>query len=1139
MEPTRNTPQHNHSSSDQRYLDKLEFRPRLRATWLNFFVSNFRVVFLLILLISGIGLYAFSVLPRESNPEVKIPIAVVSTVFVGASPSDVEELVSKKIETKIASLRGLKTVTSRSFNSFSSIVVEFDAGEDLDDAIRRLRDSVLGTQLDLPEAAEDPRVTEISLDDQPIWTIALSGPVDGFELRAYADTIKDELEKIPGVREIALSGGDTREFEVAYDPTKLIFYGLTVDQANQAIRAQNVSFPSGNFEGRLFVYPISVDGRFFDVTRLSNTPLYVSGSDSMIYLKDVATIRETAVEKTMHSRMWTTNSPLQDAVTISVIKRTGGNVVKTVELAREKVDGLMDSFAPGTSYSVMTDMAKYIRDDFDQLTHDFLLTLLLVFGILFLIVGLKEALVAGLAIPLVFFFTFGVMLVSDISLNFLSIFSLILSLGLLVDDAIVVVSATKQYLNTGKFTPEEAVLLVLNDFKVVLTTTTLTTVWAFLPLVFASGIIGSFIRSIPITVSVTLLSSLAIALMINHPLAAVLERVRLTKKIFFSYVIILLGISAVLFFVADWVGVLFGSVLLIGAWGMMYWYSRRGHFVVDANQALVDREWQSDEAIKEKLRLQARKHDVGFWSKLIHGIIHFDRLIPIYEKYLRRALVTKKSRRFLFVGVSALFILSVFLPISGIVKMEFFPVGDVDTLYVDIQAPVGYTLSQTDRLARIVEDRLMSYDHISSFSTVIGRLGPLSNSFNSASDQASISVTLIDSHKRDPSYVLAQRLRNDLSAIDGATITISTDSGGPPTGSAFEARILGDDLATLERIARSFEQKLSAIPGIVNTSISLKDASPEYTFYLDPIALTHHSLTALSVGSALRTAIAGVDVTTVLRDSEEINVKARFDPASIPTLDHIQNIQIVNMRGQSVFLKDVARVELAPSVESILRVNQKRAVTITADVVAGVLRSNEALSIFQKNIFPSETIPQGYRIEYGGENEENTESVKSILLAMIIAIALIFTTLVIQFNSFIKAVIVLVTLPLALIGVFVGLAVFDIALSFPGLIGVLALFGIVVKNAIILIDKMNLNITAGIPFYESVIDAGKSRLEAIFITSLCTIFGLIPITLSNPMWTALGSAVIFGLSISSFFTLFVIPALFVSFVKPSHRDTRV
>ena len=294
-------------------------------------------------------------------------------------------------------------------------------------------------------------------------------------------------------------------------------------------------------------------------------------------------------------------------------------------------------------------------------------------------------------------------------------------------------------------------------------------------------------------------------------------------------------------------------------------------------------------------------------------------------------------------------------------------------------------------------------------------------------------------------------------------------------------------------------------------------------------------MTAASVGSALRMAISGTEVTTIILNNKDIDVVADFKADKIPTLESIQNLQILNNAGKPVYIKDVAKIELLPSVVSISRINQKRTVLLTSDV-SGKTNATEFLAEFQKKLAEKYTLPDGYEITYGGENEQSTESVKSIMLAMIIAFILIFSTMVVQFNSFRKAAIVLVTLPLALIGVFIGMTVFGISLSFPGLVGILALFGIVVKNAIILIDKINLNIKIGIPFQESVIDAGKSRLEAIFITSICTIMGLIPITLSSELWRALGSVVIFGLLLSSFLTLFVVPVLFTTFVK--ERDKR-
>ncbi len=1129
-------------TTDSRYLERLEFNPELRKSWLNFFVSNFRVVILLVLLISLAGIYSYFNLPRESNPEVKIPIAVVSTVYPGVSPSDIEELITKKIETAVSGLSGVKRITSNSANSFSSVVVEFEADEDLTDSIRRLRDRITSAERELPADASLPQVLEISFDDTPIWTVALTGPYDGFTMREYADKLKDELEKIPGVREINVSGGDEREFEIAYDPGKLIFYGISPSLGNEAVRSANLAIPAGNFEGTKFVYPVRSDGRFFDESSLGRIPVSY-GNGSFVFLKDIASVKEKAVKKSVYSRLSTEGSVPAEAVTIDLVKRTGGSILETVDSAEETVGRMVKTFPSGITYTTTTDFAERINEDFTALNRDFLITLALVFGTLFLIVGLKEAFVAGLAIPLVFFTTFAVMLLSGISLNFLSVFSLILSLGLLVDDAIVVVSATKQYLRTGKYTPEEAVLLVLNDFKVVLTTTTLTTVWAFIPLLFTSGIIGEFIKSIPITVSVTLISSLLIALMVNHPLAAVLERVRPTRNLFYLAEGILIALAG-LFAYFGGIWNYFLAVLCIGGlFFLLRWYERNnkaGKEALIANEAKTEREWQDPNLIKKKLREQGDHEGGSFWNRLLHGIIHFDRFLPPYEKYLRKLADTRKARVRTLLAVLAIFIFSAALPVLGIVKTEFFPPANEDQIYISIEAPIGYRLSETDKIVRETEEKLMKYPEIRHFSTLVGRQGPSPSGAGSGSGQnssnlASIVVTVIPKSERDfKSYDFASVLRAGMREIKEGIVTVESIQGGPPSGSAFEARIKGEDLNTLDKIAHDLLPILSGISGVVAPDISLKDTAPEYTFMLRPERLVENALSSAYLGGALRMAISGTEVTTVLRENKEIDVNARFAPDKIPTLESLQNLQIVNLRGEPVFLKDVADITLQPSVNSITRIDQKRTVLLSAGV-EGDARPNQVLAEFEKKMAESYKLPEGYEIVYGGENEQNTESVISILRAMIIAGLLIISTLVVQFNSFKKALIVLVAVPLALVGVFVGLAIFRVNLSFPGLIGILALFGIVVKNSIILVDKINLNLKFGIPFYESVIDAGKSRLEAIFITSICTIFGLIPVTLSNETWTALGTAVIFGLMLSSFLTLFVVPVLFVTFIGERER----
>ena len=1117
-------------TTDQLYLEKLEFKPELRNSWLNFFVSNVRVVALLILLLTAAGLFSFFTLPRENSPEVKIPIAVVSTVYPGASPSDVEELVTKKIETQIAGLQNLDTVTSTSANSVSSIVVQFTASADINESIRSLRDKVNDAVPNLPsDVPNPPTVTQISLDDQPIMQFAITGPYDGFTMYKYAQTLQDQLQELSGVRQVNISGGDQKEYMVAYRPSSLVNYGISPAQANAAIAGTNLAIPSGTFDSTTFQYSVRTDSKVASAADIAAIPVTHTAVGAVVTIGDIADVSEHAIKATTVSRLSIKGSQPENAITLSVVKRTGASVLDTVAQSKASIASTIATFGPGVKYNITENTADEINKSFDQLQHDFILTLLLVFGILFIIVGLKEALVAGLAIPLVFFATFTVLERLGISLNFLSLFSLILSLGLLVDDAIVVVSATKQYLRTGKYTPEEAVLLVLNDFKVVLLVTTLTTVWAFLPLIFSTGIIGQYIMSIPVTVSITLISSLLIALMINHPLAAVLERIRFTKPLFYAAETALVLLAAAGVFFGGWGWYVVAVVCLVAFALMVRWYERGGHEKLIANAELVERESEDDELIKKKLRDQGQHEGGSLGNRLMHGILHFDIFLPIYEKYLRKVLSSRKTRVTAILVTVAVFLFSVLLPVFGIVKSEFFPAADSDYVYVEVSAPTGYKLDATNALAEQVEQKLLGYPVIQNFTTIVGSVPPNSQD-RAASNTAAINITLVpDTQRKIKSYDFADQLRAALvGKVQNATIVVSTQAGGPPSGAAFQAQISGDDLPTLNRIAQDLEPKLTSIPGVVNPEISLKNTEPEYTFKLNPTALAQNNMSASYVGGVLRMAISGSKVSTVIEGNQDVAINAYFTPGSIPTLEALQNLQIVNPQGQPVFLKDVADIQLVPAVDAITRINQKRTVLLTADTTAAT-NSNLVLAAFEKNT-KSYAMPSGYSISYGGANQQNQQSVQSIINAMGIAMLLIVSTLIVQFNSFRKAFIVLVTIPLALIGVFVGMALLGVPLSFPGLIGVLALFGIVVKNAIILVDKINLNLRTGIPFTDSIVDAGKSRLEAIFITSICTIFGILPITLSNPTWTSLGSAVIFGLMLSSFLTLFIIPTLFVMWI---------
>jgi HAE1 family hydrophobic/amphiphilic exporter-1 len=1111
-------------SSEQLYLGNLDFEPQLKKSWMNYFVSNFRSVVLIMLLLSAAGLYAFFALPRESYPEVEIPIAVVVTTLPGASPEDVEELVTKKIETQIAGLKDLDKVTSNSYNSVSSITVEFSTKADMSESIRSLRDKVASAKVDLPADANESIVKEISLDDQPVLEVALTGPYDGFTMYKYAETLRDEMKKIPGIREVNISGGDEKEYQVAYHPDKLLAYGVSASQANAAIAAANITIPAGTFDAEKYQYSVKTDSRVYSAAAIAKIPASYTADGRVIAIGDLADVTVTAIKKSTLARLSTGGSKPSDAITLSAVKRTGASILEVVGQTKSTLETTVKTFNTGVNYEITQDGAEEVNKSFDQLEHDMLLTLLLVFGVLFLIVGPKEALIAGLSIPLIFFGTFFVLLNLGISLNFISLFSLILALGLLVDDAIVVVSATKQYLRTGRFTPEEAVLLVLRDFRVVLTTTTLVTIWAFLPLLTSTGIIGQFIKALPITVSVTLTTSFLVALTINAPLAAILERVRLTKKLFYLLEGLLILAIGMLVYAGDWICYVLAAGLLIIGILAARWYEGAGKAKLVANQELIIQERKDDQLIKNNVRRLEDHDNASFKSRIMHGILQLDKLLPLYERYLRQLLATKKKRVTAVVVTAVALIFAISLPITGVVRSEFFPVEDTDYIYIDITTPTGFTLAETDKTVQQVEQRMLKYGEIAKFTTVTG--GVSAQSQNSAADNtAAISITLKpEKERKTESFYLMDIMRQDLSDVKGAKIEVSAASGGMPSGAAFQAQVSGDDLAVLGKIAADLQNQLIQIPGVVNPNISLKDTAPQYTFKLDPVKLAQNNLNSSYVGSVLRMALAGTEISNIIEGNKEVKIIATFASENIPDLTSIQNLQIVNTAGRPVFLKDLATIELNPGVSKIEHIDQKRTVVLTANVNTQT-NSTLVLADFKKHIADYQ-FPQGYSISYGGENEQSQESQKSIMNAMAIAIMLIMITLVIQFNSFRKMLIVLAAIPMSLIGVFIGLGLTGVTLSFPGLIGVLALFGIVVKNAIMLVDKIDLNLKSGIGFLDSIVDAGKSRLEAIFITSICTIFGLLPITLSNPVWVSLGSVIIFGLALSSFMTLFMVPVFF-------------
>lgn len=510
-------------SQESLYLEKLQYDPKLDDSWFAFFIDRKRFLFLLIFIITIAGVLGLRLLPLESNPEINIGMGMVVTTLPGASPEVMEDLVTKKLEKEISKIKGIDTLTSNSQNSVSMISVQFKSNADIATAMRDLKDKVDLVKPKLPADAKDPVVKEVSFDDTPIWTFSLAGKYDGFKLREYANIIQQELEKNPLISEVNISGGDETEYGIFIDPKKLDAYGLTISAINNTLTALNFTIPIGQYDIGSYTHSFNIDERYYTVASLRDLVVAKTGTTGIIRFSDIARVEEVAKKRTTIARLSDKGSHPGPAVTLGVVKKKGGSIVNLVSEGDKTLEKMQDEGILPKELTITTivDQSERIKLDLSHLIRDGTITVLLVFFVLFLIIGVKEALVAGTAVPIVFLITFAVMAVFHQTLNFLSMFALILSLGLLVDDAIVVVSAFKTYYRTGKFTPREAALMVLRDYQWVLTSTTLTVVWIFSAMLFMTGIVGKFIFSIPFVITVTLIASLLVALTINPALSAI------------------------------------------------------------------------------------------------------------------------------------------------------------------------------------------------------------------------------------------------------------------------------------------------------------------------------------------------------------------------------------------------------------------------------------------------------------------------------------------------------------------------------------------------------------------------------------------------------------------------------------------
>lgn len=1113
-----------------KYLEQLKYRSEDFSGILRGYIGNMRVVSLLIVMLVAAGIFAFMTLPRTSAPQINITIGVVTTVLPGATPEDVESLITIPLEREIDGVDDLDIMTSTSREGVSSIVVQFEDGTDRATASADLQTAVDAVR-DLPGDATDPAVKMIDFEDDPVVRYALTADgVDSASLNQFATELKDELEALALVDRVTLAGAATREVQVMVAPEQLTTLGVSPQVFAAAITAATKSYPAGAIYSDASSFSLTIDREAMTLADLRQSIVRIGGT--AYRLGDIAVVSERRAPGAVPALLGVPQDgalTAGSAVTLSVYRTLGSEM----NIATEAIDAAAQELLarPGSErFSLVTilNVNNEMQREFDDLFSNLTTTIILVFITLFIFVGIRQAFVAALSIPMVFMVTFMVMLMTDVSLNFLSLFALLLSLGLLVDVTIVVISAMTSYHRSGRFTPFQTGLLVFRDFGLTLLITTLTTVWAFVPLLLASGIIGEYIKPIPVIVSTMLLASVFIGLFVILPLMVWLLDFFVARRVrVFFAVLGALAAFGVLRGVLSAVGVTVPGALCLVIFPLWIGVLASLFYVLAAYGRAIER-W-----IHKRFG-RAETLSIGV---IQHGIVDLRRVERAYRRVLYSIVSSRMMRRKVVAMVVVLFIFSFALVPLGFVKNVFFPAGDGSSVYVALEYPLGTRAEVALDHAQALLPVLSRVPEVQFAQLEIGSgLDDRSMPSGGKGDHAALyTLKLTDMNARDitaTEIVAMIRGYEEITAYPYGDVSIGSDQGGPPAGADVTLKIFGDDSVELDRTANDVMRHLEQQSGVFNVAKSIIPGTAKVVFVPDDAALSDAGVTIGAVAQALRTFSTGytIDEDVAFVDlSDERDIILRTSE-NVQSVQHLQQVTIETSAGDVVPVHALGRFELAPNPTLITREDGERTISVTASVDEGVNAQevNEALLAYVEEGLD---LPAGYHTATGGANEENNKSVQSIVQAMGLAFVLIFLTLITLLNSYRKSFIVLLVIPLAISGVFIVFALLGLPLSFPSLIGILALFGIVINNSIIIIDQINKNLAQGIEFDDAVVDGATSRLEPIFMSSLTTIIGLLPITLSDPVWMGLGGAIMAGLSFSGIIMLFFIPVVYYMMMR--------
>lgn len=1104
----------------------------------NWCVENRTAIYIFTFLITLGGLFVYNNLPKEQFPDIKVPQVYINTVYVGTAPADIENTINKQIEKQLKSISGVKRIKSNALQDVSVILVEFNPDVQTAEALQRVRDAIDKAKPDLPQKLDaGPTAQDVNFSEFPIMNINMAGNFSLKQLKEYAEDLQDAIESMPEIRRVDIVGALEREIQINVDLPKMQSAGLAFTDIQQAVQGENVNVSGGELNVDGVRRTVRVKGEFTDVQQIQNLQIRTA-TGAVIRLGDIADVQDSFEEQQDFARL---NN--KSVVTLNVIKRAGANLISAADNIEKTIDEYKETrFPQGLDIKVTADQSERTRENVNDLINTVVLGFIFVVLVLMFFMGVRDAIFVGLSVPLSALVAFVLMPVvgpvvgTAFTLNTIVLFAFLLGLGLVVDDAIVVIENSHRLFNENKnWDIKQAVKAAAGEVFAPVFSGTLTTIAPFFPLLFWPGIVGEFMKFLPLTLILTLFASLFVAYVINPVFAVTFmkrhedEHQKDVKPGFNEIkrpVIILTVLAGVGYVIDRGIGNLFVLFLILYVFN---------HYVLT--------------------------------PKLI--VPFQDRLLPSLKNGYRSLISwVLTGWRPVFVVLSAFGLLIVTFVIVGIAKPKvlFFPSGEPDYIYVYNVMPVGTDARVTDSVTKVIEKRVFKVlkdndatDIVNSVISNVGKnAGDPTNPDRSATPQKSkVTVAFRGNEERKgiSTDSLLAKMRVAMQGLPGSEISVERESNGPPTGKPIAIEIAGEDFGKLQTLEKQLRQRISqaGIQGIDQLKSDLITNKPEIVINIDREKAEREGISSSQVAGTIRTALFGTEVSRFRDAKDEYPIMVRLKPDDRSQIDRLLSLNVVYRDlvagGQlrQVPITSVANISYSTTFSQINRKNQERVVTLNSDVVPGY-NANQIVAQIQQVVNDID-VPNGYTIKMGGEQEDQQESMSFLISAFGIAILIIYLILATQFNSVVKPLIIFVTILLSLIGVFLGFVItgksFSVIMSG---VGIIALAGIVVKNGILLIEFIEELRGRGIPLREAIIEAGGIRLTPVLLTASAAVLGLIPLAFgltvdfvglfrdfdphvvvggdSSVFWNILAWTIIYGLTFSTVLTLVIVPCLY-------------